>query len=122
MRWHLMIVMALTLGSQGMVRAEPDAARGMVLYQARCVACHFVAYNGVGPAHQGVFGRKAGSAPNYVYSAALKASSVVWDEKSLSRWLADPEKFIPGQKMGVSVEDSNERQDLVAYLKTLNGK
>ena len=122
MRWHLMIVMALTLGSQGMVRAEPDAARGMVLYQARCVACHSVAYNGVGPAHQGVFGRKAGSAPNYVYSAALKASSVVWDEKSLSRWLADPEKFIPGQKMGVSVEDSNERQDLVAYLKTLNGK
>ena len=122
MRWHLMIVTALTLGSQGMVQAEPDAARGMVLYQARCVACHSVAYNGVGPAHQGVFGRKAGSAPNYVYSAALKASSVVWDEKSLSRWLADPEKFIPGQKMGVSVEDSNERQDLVAYLKTLNGK
>ena len=62
------------------------------------------------------------AAPNYVYSAALKASSVAWDEKSLSRWLADPEKFIPGQKMGVSVEDANERQDLIAYLKTLSGQ
>lgn len=94
----------------------------LTLYQSRCVACHFVVYNGVGPAHQGVFGRKAGSAPNYVYPAALKASNGTWTEKTLSSWLADPEKFIPGQKMGVSVQDARERQDLIAYLKTLGAK
>jgi len=122
MRLHLVMVTTLILGSQGIVQAEPDAARGLTLYQSRCVACHSVAYNGVGPAHQGIFGRKAGSAPNYVYSAALKASNETWTEKTLSSWLADPEKFIPGQKMGVSVQDVSERQDLIAYLKTLGTK
>lgn len=122
MRLHLMMVTALILGSQGLAQAEPDAARGLALYQSRCVACHSVAYNGAGPAHQGVFGRKAGSAPNYVYSAALKDSGVVWNEKTLPQWLANPEKFIPGQKMGVMVEDASERQDLIAYLKTLSAK
>ena len=122
MRLHLMLVTALILGGHGIARAEPDAVRGLAFYQSRCVACHSVAYNGVGPAHQGVFGRKAGSAPNYVYSAALKASTVVWTEKTLSLWLEDPEKFIPGQKMGVAVQDASERQDLIAYLKTLGAK
>ena len=122
MRVHLVMVTTLIFGSQGIVQAEPDAARGLILYQFRCVACHFVAHNGVGPAHQGIFGRKAGSAPNYVYSAALKASNETWTEKTPSSWMADPEKFIPGQKMGVSVQDFSERQDLIAYLKTLGAK
>jgi len=41
---------------------------------------------------------------------------VVWEEATLSRWLTDPDKFIPGQKMFVSVPDAKERADIVAYL------
>ena len=99
-----------------------DAARGKDLYETTCVTCHSVDANKVGPAHRGVFGRKAGSAPGYAYSSALAGSKVVWNEESLARWLTDPEKFIPGQKMGVSVDDPKEREDLVAYLKTLAAK
>lgn len=98
--------------------AAGDAVRGQMLYQNTCAACHSIDYNGVGPAHKGLFGRKAGSLPDYTYSLALKSANVVWDAKNLNRWLADPEKFIPGQKMGISVKSAKDREDLIAYLKT----
>jgi cytochrome c len=94
-----------------------DAARGKTLYESRCIACHSLDANRVGPAHRGVFGRKAGAARDYDYSPALKASSVVWDTRSLERWLADPERLIPGQRMGYAVPDAADRADLVEYLR-----
>ena len=97
--------------------AAGDADVGRALYQTRCAACHSLDYNGVGPAHRGVFGRQAAQAPGFVYSDALKASHLVWDEASLDRWLADPEKLAPGQRMGVNVPEAAERGDLIAYLK-----
>jgi cytochrome c len=106
---------ALTsLGSAA--HAGGDAARGKQLYAARCAACHSIEYNAVGPTHKNLVGRRAGTAPGYAYSDALKHSAVVWNETSLNQWLAEPEKFIPGQKMFISVPDAQERADVVAYL------
>jgi cytochrome c len=99
--------------------AHADAARGKELYESRCIACHSVDENRVGPAHKGVFGRKAGSAKGYDYSAALKKSRVIWSGKTLNRWLTNPERLIPGQKMGFSVPDARDRADLIDYLKTV---
>lgn len=96
--------------------AQGDPARGRQLYAARCAACHSIEYNSVGPAHKDLVGRRAGTAPGYAYSAALKNSTVVWDEASLSKWLTGPEQFIPGQKMFFSVPDPQERADIVAWL------
>ncbi|MGK5073282.1 c-type cytochrome [Janthinobacterium sp. ZB1P44] len=93
-----------------------DAAHGQVLYKTMCMSCHSIDYNGVGPAHKGVFGRKAGSAAGYAYSPAVKASAIVWNEKTLDQWLAGPEKLIPGQKMGYLVPSAQDRADLIAYL------
>jgi len=97
--------------------AAGDADAGLALYQARCSACHSLDHNGVGPAHRGVFGRGAALAPGFAYSDALKSSHLIWDEASLERWLADPEKAAPGQRMGISVPDAKDRADLIAYLK-----
>jgi cytochrome c len=97
--------------------AAGDADAGRVLYQARCAACHSLDYNGVGPAHRGVFGRPAAKATGFAYSDALKSSHIVWTEQTLDRWLADPEKTAPGQRMGINVPDAQERADLIAYLK-----
>ncbi|MES2130067.1 MAG: c-type cytochrome [Pseudomonadota bacterium] len=108
---------AITLALAGEAHAAGNAVRGQQLYQARCASCHSMDYNGVGPAHQGVFGRKAGSAPGYAYSAALQAAAIVWNEATLARWLANPEKLVPGQKMGISVPSATQRADLIAYLK-----
>jgi cytochrome c len=99
--------------------ANGSIEKGKLVYVQQCAVCHSTDYNGIGPLHSGVFGRKAGTAPGFAYSPALKTSAVVWGNDSLSQWLADPEKLIPGQKMWVKVEDAGQRQDLVAYLKSL---
>jgi cytochrome c len=96
-----------------------DAARGQELYEARCSGCHSVEANRVGPMHRGVFGRKAGGVSDFGYSAALRRSAIVWNEDMLDRWLANPEKTIPGQAMGFSVADSRDRKDLIAFLKSV---
>jgi cytochrome c len=97
--------------------AAGDAQSGAALYQSRCTSCHSLDHNGVGPAHRGVFGRTAGTAPGFMYSDALKSSHLVWGDDTLDRWLADPEKAVPGQRMFVNVPDAKERADLIAYLK-----
>lgn len=111
--------LALTLLLASTLAAAQDARRGEALYEARCGGCHSVDANRVGPMHRGVFGRKAGAVPDFGYSAALKRSALVWREDTLDRWLADPEKTIPGQAMGVSVADARDRKDLIAFLKSL---
>lgn len=108
-------VLAVTFFSPA--QAAGDAARGEQLYVSRCGACHSLDENRAGPAHRGVFGRKAGAAPGFDYSPALKASRIVWNENTLERWLTDPEKLVRGQKMGFTVPDAKDRADLIAYLK-----
>ncbi len=115
----LLLVCGL-LVSHGAQSQVGNADRGATLYGQRCSACHAVDYNGVGPSHRGVFERLAGQAPDYTYSPALKASHLKWTAANLERWLTDPEKLVPGQKMGVSVPQSQDRADLIAYLKSLS--
>jgi len=98
---------------------EADAARGKELYESRCFACHSVDANRVGPMHQGVFDRKAGSVADYDYSPALKKSKIEWNDKTLDQWLTNPEKLIPGQRMGFQIGEAAVRADIIAYLKTL---
>jgi cytochrome c len=114
---RLLLILCL-LACAWPAHAQGDAARGKALYESRCFACHSIDVNRVGPAHQGVFGRKAGSAKDYDYSAALKRSSLIWNERTLNLWLADPEKTIPGQKMNFQVSEAADRADLIAYLKS----
>ena len=103
--------------------AAGDVDAGRAAYQQRCAACHSVDFNGVGPAHRGVFGRNAAQAVGYSgYSKALKSSGLAWTESNLDRWLTDPEKLVPGQVMGVNVPEEVVRADLIAYLKTLSAK
>jgi cytochrome c len=97
-----------------------DADAGRLLYESRCIACHSVDENRVGPAHRGVYGRKAGLAADYDYSPALKKSKIIWTEPTLDRWLQNPERLVAGQKMGYSVMNLQDRLDLIAYLKTLS--
>ena len=113
-------LMALAVGAGAMAAAaDGDAVHGEELYNSRCVACHSPDANRVGPRHRGVVGRRAGSVADFNYSKALKGSDVVWDEQTLDRWLANPEAFIPGQRMNFRVSQPEDRADLIAFLKTL---
>jgi cytochrome c len=96
--------------------ASGDAAHGAKVYQD-CMICHSLDKNEIGPKHRGVFGSKAGSVPGYDYSAALKASNIVWNETTLDKWLTEPQAFVPGTKMTFSVDDAQDRADVIAFLK-----
>ena len=67
----------------------------------------------------GVIGRKSGTEPGYNYSSAMKEANVIWDEKSLDEYLQGPGKFVRGTRMVYFVPNEKDRQDVIAYLKTL---
>jgi cytochrome c len=87
---------------------------------AACAPCHAPDQNGVGPKISGVLNRAAGSVEGFRYSRAMKNSGIVWDEKSLDAYLAEPQKRVPGNLMPFSgIADAKKRSDLIAYLGTL---
>ena len=94
-----------------------DAIRGATVYAANCGSCHSLDANRVGPAHRGVYGRKAGSAQGYAYSAPVRNSRIIWNANSLDRWLQDPRSVIPGTKMAFRLPDAQKRADVIAYLR-----
>ncbi|MFZ6646165.1 c-type cytochrome [Undibacterium sp. TJN25] len=98
--------------------AAGDAVNGKLLYGTHCIACHSIEASLAGPAHRGVFGRRAGSVRDFEYSPALAKSHVIWNDDTLNKWLANPEKLIPGQQMNYSIPAAQDRADLIAYLKT----
>lgn len=101
-------------------QANPDAARGEQLY-ARCLGCHSLTTDRVGPRHCGVLGRRAGSVANFDYSAAMKQSGIVWNETTLNRFLTKPLVAVPGSSMTYDgVPEVADRVDLIAYLKRVN--
>ena len=113
-------VLVASASAGGAEKSAPDAMRGEQVY-ARCLACHALAYDRVGPRHCGLFGRRAGSVPRFSYSPAMKKSGIVWNDKTLDRFLRKPLKMIPGTAMTYDgVVDAGERADLIAYLKHAN--
>ena len=75
----------------------------------------------VGPHHCGLFGRLAGSVPGFNYSNAMKNSKIVWNDKTLDRFLAKPLAVVPGSAMTYDgVPEPKDRADLIAYLHHAN--
>jgi cytochrome c len=111
---------AATLSIPLAANAEGDAAAGEKVF-AHCAPCHSIkpGENKVGPSLAGVLGRKAGTEPGFSYSPALKGQDITWNEASANEWLQGPGKFVKGTKMIYSVPDEKDRQDVIAYLKTL---
>jgi cytochrome c len=115
-RTFLAAAIALFWGAVGVVWAAGDAKRGEQLY-GRCAACHALGYDRVGPRHCGLLGRRAGGVDGFEYSAAMRKSGIVWNERALDHFLADPVRVVPGTTMTYAgIKDSAERADLVAYL------
>ena len=104
------------LAASAPAAAAPDPARGEQV-DGRCLACHDLARDRVGPRHCGLFGRRAGSVPGFVYSPAMRGSGIVWNARSLDRFLAAPLTVVPGTAMTYDgIADPAERADLIAYL------
>lgn len=102
----------------------PSVERGAELW-GKCRACHTVEPNGrniVGPRLHGMFGRRAGSLPDYRYSEAMKKSGLIWTEQTLDAYLAATQDFMPGTKMYGGLAIPQDRADLIAWLKQQAGR
>ena len=100
--------------------AVPDTVRGEQLY-TRCMACHALTMDRVGPRHCGLLGRRAGSVAGFDYSPAMKKSGIVWNAKTLDRFLSKPLGLVPGSSMTYDgVPEARDRGDLIAYPKSAN--
>lgn len=115
------LIMATASGATAAALAG-DAGRGAQIYEDNCTGCHSLDASRIGPAHRGVFGRKAGSVKDFAYSPALKKAKFVWDTARLDKWLANPQGFVPGAAMGFRLSDAQRRADVIAYLKKESGK
>ena len=65
-----------------------------------------------------VFGRKAGALPGYAYSSAMKDADFIWDERTLDRFIADPDAVVPGNSMKPygGLTSPELRRSLISYL------
>lgn len=118
---HFMFALATVAATAaaGNSYAAGDAEAGKKVFQ-KCQACHSVepGKKKVGPNLAGVVGRAAGSQPDFKFSKATKESGIVWDDKTLGAYLADPKGNIPGNKMTFNgLRDAGDRANVIAYLK-----
>ncbi|NSX14294.1 cytochrome c family protein [Cupriavidus taiwanensis] len=102
--------------------AAADLQTGKALFATRCASCHHVGRNaraGFGPQLNGIFGRAAGSTPDFQYSEAMRTSKVVWSHDTLRAFIHSPGKVVPGTKMRFwGLSDDKQISDLLAYLQT----
>ena len=119
-RASLMIAFSL-LGAVSAAQAG-DPAKGKMVFQ-RCAICHRVEKaggNGLGPNLFGIVGRKAGTAADFPYSAAMKNSGITWSTDKLTAYITHPAQVVPGNRMAFAgISDQGQVGDVVAYLATL---
>jgi cytochrome c len=99
-----------------------DAQNGKQLFEKRCTGCHSLDKSKEGPRLRDVYGRKAGSVPDFSYSDELKAAHIVWDEGSLDQWLTNPDAVVPDNDMAFRVSNPQERADIIQFLRLSSGK
>jgi cytochrome c len=117
----LTMIAALILATTGDGRAAGDPEAGEQVFRT-CTACHTLepGTHRTGPSLAGVLGRKAGTAEGFHrYSDALRSADLVWSEDALNGFLADPQAFLPGNRMTFrGLADAQARADVIAYLQT----
>lgn len=106
-----------------LAKADIEAGKGQL---KKCAACHSFdkgGKNGVGPNQYGLVGGPVAHMDGFAYSDALKAlhGSKKWGYQELSEFLANPKKYVPGNKMAFAgIKNPQDRANLIAYLNTLS--
>jgi len=114
-------VMALASGSA--FADGGDAKKGEKVFK-KCKVCHSASKHKIGPSLAGIVGRKAGSTDFKKYKA-LKGADFTWDAKNISSWITNQKKFLKAKglptktSMKVKIKKEDDRENLIAYLKTL---
>jgi cytochrome c len=115
MKSQLMLAAILAGIATTAVAAPPT---GQQVFEQRCTVCHSLqpAPGKMGPPLAGVVGRKAGTAPGFAYSSAMKAYGVTWTPEALDAFVKAPGKAVPGTKMLLGAPDAEQRAAVIQYL------
>ena len=112
------LALAVALLSSG-TAVSADIKAGEKIFK-KCKACHYAdrEKHKTGPHLVNIIGRTAGSLKGYKkYSKAMKASSIVWDETTMTDYLRAPKKYIKGTKMAfVGLKKDADIENVIAYL------
>ena len=101
MKLAVLTTLGVLVASAALAAPRGDPVAGATVFR-KCVACHNVdptGRNGLGPNLRGVVGRHAARAPGFSYSPAMAGAKLIWDEKTLARFLASPKQAVPGTRM-----------------------
>ena len=107
--------------------AAGDPEAGKKVFN-KCKACHYAdkKKNKVGPYLLGVVGRPVASVEGFKYSKAMKAKAAelgTWTEENLDKYLENPKKVVPGNRMAFAgLKKPEDRANVIAYLKSLAEK
>ena len=118
-----MLVAVYALWPAHIADAAGNSDRGKAVFDHQCAVCHSTVpeFHKEGPSLAGVYGRRAGKAPFFAGYKGLRGSDIVWDERTLDDWLADPRALLNGKNttMTLRLDDPGQRADVIAFLKTL---
>ena len=118
------LALTMILAAGAAAHAEGDALAGKKVFN-KCRACHDATgdKNKVGPNLATVIGRPAATLESFgsKYSKAMIAAGeagLVWDEATLTEYLAAPKAKVPGTNMAFAgLKKDAEIADVIAYLK-----
>lgn len=103
--------------------ADGDIAKGETIFNKKCKVCHTTAKGDkakVGPNLWGIHSKQAGQFPGYKYSKGILDANLTWDDATLDAYLTKPRDVVKrGKMVFAGLRKEKERQDMIAYLKTL---
>ncbi len=115
-----LLLLTMLLAVPEATAQDGDPRRGRVQF-LQCAACHALTperAGKLGPSLYGVFGRRAGTAEDAVYSDAMLAADFFWNDETLDAYIAAPAQWLPGTSMIFrGIDDAARRADLIAYLR-----
>jgi cytochrome c len=107
---------------QSFLRDPAEMDNGERQFQRKCSICHTLTGSTArraGPTLAGLFGRRAGTVADYIYSDTLDGSDIVWNETTIDALFDEgPDHYIPGSKMPMQrITNATDRDDLIAFLR-----
>ncbi|WP_135449902.1 c-type cytochrome [Tabrizicola caldifontis] len=120
-----LVALCLVLGPvPGTAEQIGDAEQGATIFASQCKACHQIgegAKNRVGPQLNRIFGRRAGSVPEFNYSKSMErmgSDGLTWTLTTLDAYIANPKALVSGTRMNYrGLPDPAERAALLAFLR-----